>query len=210
MPDERSPELWDGLAASYDDRRPDQGLTDPRTRNAWLALLAPRLAPGPNRVLDVGCGTGSLGLLLATQGHEVTGIDFSPAMVAAARAKAATAGLDARFIVADATAPALPAASLDTIICRQTLWALPDPRAALRNWAALLGDAGRVILVEGRFASGKGMSLEQVLEALPDTLVAPDVADLAGNLSLWGGPIGDQRLLIVATRHPSSGKGRSP
>src|SRR5512133_3020224 len=40
-------------------------------------------------VLEVGCGTGRLTLPLARAGHEVTGIDLSPAMLARARAKLA-------------------------------------------------------------------------------------------------------------------------
>ena len=43
----------------------------------------------PSRVLEIGCGTGRLTLPLAQAGHEVTGIDFSPAMLARAREKLA-------------------------------------------------------------------------------------------------------------------------
>jgi ubiquinone/menaquinone biosynthesis C-methylase UbiE len=42
-----------------------------------------------SRVLELGCGTGRLTLPLAQAGHEVTGIDFSPAMLARAREKLA-------------------------------------------------------------------------------------------------------------------------
>jgi len=45
--------------------------------------MAARLHPG-DRVLDVGCGTGSLAALLANKGCQVTGIDISPAMLAQA------------------------------------------------------------------------------------------------------------------------------
>jgi ubiquinone/menaquinone biosynthesis C-methylase UbiE len=200
MPDERSPALWDTMAANYDRGRSDQGLTDDATRGAWRALLAPLLPASPARVLDVGCGTGSLSLLLAAEGHHVTGVDFSPAMVAAATAKAAAAGADVRFIVADATAPAFPEASFDAVLCRQTLWALPDRTAALGNWASLLRPGGAVILVEGLFASGRGMSEAEIRAAFPDTLTPPTVTDLAANHALWSGPIPDQRLLVVGTR----------
>ena len=199
-PDAHSAELWDTVAAGYDSQRPDQGLTDPSIRAAWLALLEHHLPPGQGAILDVGCGTGSLSLLLADQGHLVTGIDFSPAMIAVTQGKAADAGIEADFIVGDATTPDIPEASLDAIICRQTLWALPDRHAALANWARLLREGGVLILVEGRFASGRGMSEAELADAWPATLTPFEVTDLSQQAALWGGPLTDQRLLFVAAR----------
>ncbi|RYC09914.1 class I SAM-dependent methyltransferase [Ciceribacter ferrooxidans] len=46
-----------------------------------------RLAGSPCRILDLGCGTGSLTLALARRGHAVTGLDPAPGMLAVARAK---------------------------------------------------------------------------------------------------------------------------
>jgi 2-polyprenyl-3-methyl-5-hydroxy-6-metoxy-1,4-benzoquinol methylase len=43
------------------------------------------------RILDVACGTGSLALALAKQGHQVHGIDISPEMIALASEKASAA-----------------------------------------------------------------------------------------------------------------------
>jgi SAM-dependent methyltransferase len=46
-------------------------------------------AGASSAVLEIGCGTGRLTLPLARAGHEVTGIDLSPAMLSRARAKLA-------------------------------------------------------------------------------------------------------------------------
>src|SRR5260370_42627781 len=43
--------------------------------------------PGPCRVLDLGCGTGTLCCALAERGHRVTGVDPAAAMLAVARRK---------------------------------------------------------------------------------------------------------------------------
>ncbi len=53
-------------------------------------------------VLDVGCGTGENALYLATLGRRVLGVDFAPAAIERAKAKAAERGLPAAFLVADA------------------------------------------------------------------------------------------------------------
>jgi SAM-dependent methyltransferase len=55
--------------------------------------------PRGGRLLDVGCGAGREALGLARAGYRVVGVDLSPAMVAAASAAAARAGLDIEFRV---------------------------------------------------------------------------------------------------------------
>jgi len=50
-----------------------------------------------DKVLDLGCGTGSLAILCAAKGAEVTGIDLSAKMLAIARRKAEKAGLSGKI-----------------------------------------------------------------------------------------------------------------
>ena len=92
---------WDGEAAAFDDE-PDHGLRDPVVREAWSRLLADLVPAGARRAADLGCGTGSLAVLLAAAGLEVSGRDLSPAMVERARAKADAAGLTLDLHVGDA------------------------------------------------------------------------------------------------------------
>ena len=77
-----------------------------------LAALLEHGIRGP-KILDLGCGTGELAVILARRGHHVTGIDISPVAIEQARAKAT--GLTARFEVQDATALSLPNAPFDTV-----------------------------------------------------------------------------------------------
>jgi 2-polyprenyl-3-methyl-5-hydroxy-6-metoxy-1,4-benzoquinol methylase len=61
-----------------------------------------RSTGGP--VLDLACGTGRMALRLAAQGHQVTGVDVVPEMIARARQKAAERGVSVEWVVADARA----------------------------------------------------------------------------------------------------------
>ncbi|MEU4245934.1 methyltransferase domain-containing protein [Amycolatopsis sp. NPDC026612] len=98
-------DLWDAQAETFDDQ-PDHGLRDAAVRDAWADLLLPLLPPAPAAVVDLGCGTGSLSLLLAEAGHDVCGADFSTAMLGQARRKAA--GLEVDFRHGDAADPPCP------------------------------------------------------------------------------------------------------
>jgi 2-polyprenyl-3-methyl-5-hydroxy-6-metoxy-1,4-benzoquinol methylase len=57
----------------------------------------------PGDALDLGCGTGTNAITLARHGWRVTGVDFVPRAVLAARAKAAQSGLTIDFYVASVT-----------------------------------------------------------------------------------------------------------
>jgi ubiquinone/menaquinone biosynthesis C-methylase UbiE len=61
----------------------------------WVQSLG-----GP--VLDIACGTGRTALRLAARGHQVTGVDLVPEMIALGREKAAAQAVSVEWVVADA------------------------------------------------------------------------------------------------------------
>lgn len=189
---------WDALAASFDDE-PDHGLRDAEVRRAWAGRLASWLPTRASDVLDLGCGTGSLSLLAAEQGHRVTGVDASPAMVDRARAK--LAGRDAVFLVGDAAAPPVGEQRFDVVLVRHVLWALPDPGRALRHWRGLLRPGGRLVLVEGVWGTVDPAGIPaDVLTGLLAPLVAGEVRleRLSQDAVLWGKEVADERYAVVA------------
>ncbi|MEU0471386.1 class I SAM-dependent methyltransferase [Streptomyces olivaceus] len=188
---------WDAAAASFDDE-PDHGLRDAGVRRAWAARLASWLPERPGDVLDLGCGTGSLSLLAAVQGHRVTGVDLSPAMVELARTK--LAGRDAVFLTGDAAAPPVGGQRFDTVLVRHVLWTLPDPERALRYWRELLRPEGRLVLVEGVWGSVApvGMSADRLTALLGPLAGQTRVERLSDEPALWGGEVTDERYAVVA------------
>lgn len=66
-----------------------------------LGLAIGRYPLGGNKVLDLACGTGTVSILLAQRGYDVTGIDRSADMLEIARAKAREAGVEVNFLQRD-------------------------------------------------------------------------------------------------------------
>jgi 2-polyprenyl-3-methyl-5-hydroxy-6-metoxy-1,4-benzoquinol methylase len=93
-----------------------------RTTPAWdlqiLEQLQIMLDPG-QRVLDLGCGYGRIAVPLAQRGYPVVGLDLSSILLQAARAYARREGVTVGLVCATMRAIALPARSIDVILC---LW----------------------------------------------------------------------------------------
>ena len=193
----RESERWDAQAASFDEEA-DHGLHDPLVRDAWQSLLRSLVPPIPSRIADLGCGTGTLSLLLAEDAHRVDGIDFSPEMVRRAEAKAGTfPGIT--FAVGDASTPDLPPESYDVVLCRHVLWALPDPAAALARWVELLVPDGRMVLVEGSWSTGAGLTADQTVTLVEEAGLTADL-ELLSDPAYWGKRIDDERYVVLGRR----------
>jgi SAM-dependent methyltransferase len=155
------------------------------------------MPPPPARIADVGCGTGSLAILLAQAGHIVSGIDVSGGMIARARDKAAAAGVDPEFDVNDAMTPPWPPATFDVVLARHVVWALPDTGVGLDRWLELLRPDGRLVLIEGRWWTGAGLPADELLALVQARGRAASLTPLTDS-TLWGGPITDERYVLVS------------
>jgi SAM-dependent methyltransferase len=197
LPDSRSPtaqSLWDAEAATFDDE-PHHSLDDPLMRSVWWDVLEPVVPRPPSLVADLGCGTGSLSVLLAERGHAVIGVDLSPRMLDLARDKARRSALDIAFVVGDAAAP--PIGAVDVIVTRHVVWALEDVPTALDTWFSLLTPGGRLVLVEGLWHTGAGIPSEELVELVRRPGVEVEVTPL-DDPALWGHPLLDSRYVLVA------------
>lgn len=193
----RDSQVWDAQAATFDDE-PDHGLHDPLVREAWQSLLRSLLPPAPARVADLGFGTGTLSLLLATDGYAVDGVDFAPEMVRRATAKAGTFP-GTGFVVGDVADPALTDGAYDVVLCRHVLWALPSPARVLERWTRLLSPTGRLVLVEGSWSTGAGLAAAETVALVEGTGLDAEAHRL-DDPAYWGRPISDERYAVVGRR----------
>lgn len=187
--------FWDAQVETFDEG-PDHGLRDPSVAEAWRRLLLSLLPDPPADVLDLGCGTGSLSCLLSAEGFGLHGVDISPGMIEAARAKAARLGVPATFEVGDASDPRPAEDAYDVVLVRHVLWALPDPDQAAARWVRLLRRPGRLVVVEGFWHTGAGLPAARTEGIVRRFTQNTQVLALEDE-SLWGGAIHDERYAVV-------------
>jgi SAM-dependent methyltransferase len=181
--------LWDrsnrGYARLSDDR--DAALID---------LLARSLPGGPGRLLDVGCGDGSLAGRVSRRWPDVvaTGVDLLPERIAAAQ----VAEPDATFIVGSADALPFEDASFDVVAAITLLSSIPSASmeaAAAGEMARVLAPGGWLIWYDLRYDNPSnpavhGISASRLSELFPgwrqevrSLTVAPPIARRLGRLT---------------------------
>jgi arsenite methyltransferase len=135
--------FWDGMAEKYS-RMP---VGNPQAFERKIAITRARLTP-QSIVLDIGCGTGSLALLLAPSAGHVHGLDYSSAMIRIARDKAQAQQVgNVSFHVGafDDGFSAFADGSVDLICAYSLLHLLDDPAAGLQRIQRLLKPGGVLV-----------------------------------------------------------------
>jgi SAM-dependent methyltransferase len=133
-----------------------------RFMGRWSAHLAPlfvRFAgvEDGQRILDVGCGTGSLtrALLSNSKAIRVEGVDPTAAYVAFAQQ--AVEDARAEFQVSAAEALPFPDSTFDAALALLVLQDIADPDRAIREMARVTRRGGRVAACQWDFANGLPM-----------------------------------------------------
>jgi 2-polyprenyl-3-methyl-5-hydroxy-6-metoxy-1,4-benzoquinol methylase len=163
-------------APDYDELYRDAATNNPpweigRVQPALAAVLGE--AKGP-KVLDAGCGTGSLAIALARRGYQVTAFDVSRVAIDAARKKAAAEGLSVDFQVQDATGLSFPEAPFDSVFDCGLLHNLYRHGGAAEYLAALpdLAAPGATVFVEA-ISAAAGYDWKLTEEILRATFAGP-------------------------------------
>jgi len=153
----------------------DAGLYDAKHAFVWekakgvLELLAPK--PG-ERILDLGCGTGTLTAEIAASGAQVVGVDRSPEMIDEARKKFP----ELRFEVRDARSLKF-SAEFDAVFSNAVLHWIPEAAAVVDGVSRALKPGGRFVAEFG----GKG-NVSNVVAALETALTQLGVSPAGSNI----------------------------
>lgn len=140
----RHVKFWNRFA----DRYAARPIKDPAAYQAMLTEAASRLSLS-DRVLEIGCGTGSIAIRLAPHVAEWTATDFSPEMLRIARTKRAPENL--RFALAD-TDSAFDGGPFDSICAFQVLHLMEDLPSVLSRIHAHLTPGGLLLTKTWCFA----------------------------------------------------------
>ncbi len=126
------------------------------SRHAYAGLVPPLvrrfagMRPGM-RIVEVGCGTGFWGRLLAAglrgRGH-LLGLDRDDALVRYARRESQPGGVTVEYRVADAADTGLPDGSADLVTCHRLLTVVPEPRRVLEEMVRVAAPGGLVVVNE--------------------------------------------------------------
>ena len=169
---------------------------------AALAAAAPKQG---ERVLDVGCGTGTTVLRLAEAvgpNGRVLGVDISEQQLALARQRVAAAGINqAQLVLDDATTHHFAPDTFDLGFSRFGVMFFADPVAAFRNIRGAMKRSGRLLLAV--FRSGAENPWATASVAAISHLVPPSAplgSEEPGQFS-WSDPARVKRILDGAGFH---------
>jgi ubiquinone/menaquinone biosynthesis C-methylase UbiE len=136
-------------------------------------------------VLDVGCGTGENALFLAAHGHEVWGIDFTPAAIQKAQEKAAQRHLKATFLELNVLELRTLGRTFDAVIDSGLFHTLSDEERPLfvDNLAAVIRRGGTYFMLSFSELTPK-LDYSNVKDFIPDiSKLKPEDCD--GPLGRW-------------------------
>ena len=179
--------------------------------NSRMVIELAKVKPG-DKVLDVGCGTGSLTLTAysyAGASGGVYGIDAAPEMIEVARKKAKQTGLDAVFEVGLVEKIPFPDATFDVVVSRLVIHHLPDDlkRKAFIEIFRVLKPGGHFLVAD--FKPPTNPILSHVTSAIvgqhmmrTDVSIIPSLFSAAGFVEVSSGPTHSAILAYVSGKKP--------
>lgn len=120
-------------------------ITDEQQQRLLLELIGNVYG---SRILDVGCGDGTLAVEMAKRCASVNGIDTDHKMLEAARVNADSAGVPLRLYQGKAEALPFPDAHFDRVVAITVLCFMPGPSQAIGEMVRVLKPGGKLVIGE--------------------------------------------------------------
>jgi ubiquinone/menaquinone biosynthesis C-methylase UbiE len=180
--------------------------------NSRMVIELAKIKPG-DKVLDVGCGTGSLTLTAisyAGTSGEVHGIDASPEMIDTARKKAQRSGLDVRFDIGLIEKIPFPDATFDVVVNRLVIHHLPNDlkRKAFAEIFRVLKPGGHLLVADFKRPDKPGLSHLTLAVLVGHRMmqtevgIIPPLFSAAGFVDVISGPTRSAFLAFVSGKKP--------
>ena len=116
-------------------------------RESYPKIVAEALSQPFKKVLDIGCGTGALLMMIheGKKGAKLSGVDLSEEMVKVAQAKLGNA---ADLAVSDSENLPFKNGSFDLVLCTFSFHHHPNPTATFKEMNRVLSPEGRIIIAD--------------------------------------------------------------
>ena len=150
-----------------------------RFMGRWSSRLAPSFirfagVEDGQRVLDVGCGTGSLSTALLSVGPAVRVVGVDPVLAYVSFTREAVSDHRAHFQTSTAEAMPFPDAAFDAALALLVLQEVVDPKRAIREMARVTRAGGRVAACQWDFHNG--LPMQSIFWHAAETFVPEEVA----------------------------------
>ena len=136
-------------------------------------------APGVE-LLDVACGSGNVAIPAAARGARVTGLDLTPELFDAARARAGEAGVEVEWVEGDAEALPFDDASFDRVTSTFGVQFAPRHEVAAGELVRVCRPGGKIVIYNWTVEGLVGQFFDLIRGYMPPP------PDFASSPALWG------------------------
>lgn len=177
---------FDRAASYYDASR---GYSREVAAAIGRAIAGETHADSTTQFLEIGAGTGRIGLPLIALGHQYTGVDISAEMLHRFESKLIDLGQQtgrlpqARLLEADAHAMPFPDFSFDVVIATHVFHLVEDPRRVWQEVKRVLRPEGRLLICSDSTISGESVTVSERWRAiLREETEAPSSSEVVSAL----------------------------